>query len=367
MSQYRFRRLRSLIGWLSLIGGIVVGLLGLAAFAVPGFWAADNMSFFQRQFLAAGLAGLLGGLLGLTVPHRRPGLYKACLLLHAVLFTVLAGSTAWKTVEFNRPVAASGPGATSLRIVATNLEFLFLENRSLTDFLATTKADVMVFEETSWWLQKRHWQTLGRPVGAAGKPPFPEHLFVGPLGDISIYSRFPILEQKSIVVENEPGQPRQDLREIVILKLDVDGRPVNLVAVHPSSPRSEVQWINRQTYLKRLEAVIEELQSQAEAETIVIGDWNLSPWSVHFSRLFDRLNLHTAFADGFPQTTRFFFDYSLHWILGAVVDHVAITSGLRFADVRLGPDIGSDHLPLMADIILPGGGTGKAANQATDP
>lgn len=355
MHHTRFRRLRSLIGWLGLTGGVIVCLLGLAAFAAPGFWAADNMSFFLRQFLAAGLAGLLGGLLGLTVPHRRPVLYKSFLGLYALLFAVLAGATVWRTVEHTRSVAAASPGETSLRIVATNLERLFLETPTLTGFLKKAEPDIMVFEETSWWLQERHWKNLGRPIGAVGEPPFPEHLFVGPLGDISVYSRFPILESKSIIVEQKPGQPRQDIREILVLKLDVDGRPVNLVAVHPSSPRSEAQWIRRQTYLERLEAVLKDLQSQSDTETIVIGDWNLSPWSAYFSNLFGRLNLHTAFAGGYPQTTRFFFDYRLHWVLGAVVDHVAVTPGLRFARVRLGPDIGSDHLPLMADIVLPGG------------
>jgi endonuclease/exonuclease/phosphatase (EEP) superfamily protein YafD len=362
MFEYRFRRLRSLIGWLSLTGGVTVCLLGLAAFMAPGFWAADNMSFFLRQFLAAGLAGLLGGLLGLTVPHRRPGLYKTSLVLHALLFAMLAGSTVWRTVEHTRPLTAARPGETSLRVVATNLETLFLENRILTDFLTKSEADVMVFEETGWWLQKRHWKALGLPIGAAGKPPFPDHFFVGSLGDISVYSRFPILESKSIVVEDRPGQPRQDIREILVLKLDIDGRTVNLVAVHPSSPRTEVQWIRRQTYLERLEAVLRDLQAQSATETIVIGDWNLSPWSAYFSNLFGKLNLGTAFPDGFPQTTRFFFDYRLHWILGAVVDHVAITPGLRFSDVKLGPDIGSDHLPLMADIVLPGVAKMKSAN-----
>ncbi len=362
MFEYRFRRLRSLIGWLALTGGIIVCLLGLAAYAAPGFWAADNMSFFLRQFLTAGLAALLGGLLGLTVPHRRPRLYKTALTLHTVLLAVLAGSTVWRTVEHTQPVTAPRPGETSLRIVSSNLERLFLETPDLTGFLRQTAADIMVFQETAWWLQKHHWQKLGRPIGAAGKPPFPEHLFVGSLGDISVYSRFPILESKSIVVENEPGQPRQDIREILVLKLDIDGRTVNLVAVHPSSPRSEAQWILRQTYLERLEAVLGDLRTQSDSDTIVIGDWNLSPWSTYFSNLLDQLNLHTAFADGYPQTTRFFFDYRLHWILGAVVDHVAITPGLRFEDVQLGPDIGSDHLPLMADIILRRSKTGKAAN-----
>lgn len=351
-----FRRLRSLIGWAGLSGGALVCLLGLAAFVAPGFWAADNMSFFLRQFLAAGVAGLAGGLLGLTVIHRRPRLYKTLLFSHLGLLLLLASLTVWKTVEFTRPQVSPTSADSTFRIVAINLERLFLEDPTLTDFLHNSEADILVFEETAWWLQRRYWQRLGLAVGAAGKPPFPEHMYIGPLGDIAVYSRYPILEHRTVLVESAEGQPRQDMHEIPVLTLDVDGRRVNLVALHPASPRTEVRWKNRQAYLSQLDGIIDELQSQPASETIIIGDWNLSPWSVYFGQLLERFDLHTAFPDSLPQTTRFFFDYRLHWILGAIVDHVALSSGLRFADVQLGPDIGSDHLPLIADVVIPAQG-----------
>ncbi len=49
----------SLIGWCGSLGAIAVSVLGLLAFLAPDVWLADNMSFFLRQFLAAGLAGVL--------------------------------------------------------------------------------------------------------------------------------------------------------------------------------------------------------------------------------------------------------------------------------------------------------------------
>lgn len=353
MLSNRFRRLRSLIGWLGLLGGTAACLLGLSAFLAPDYWPADNMSFFLRQFLAGGAGGLIGGLVGLTVIHRRPHLYKALAAFQFALLLLLCGFTVWRTVEYAQPATASVSGEKTVRIISTNLERLFLEDPKLVSFLKKADPDVMVFAETAWWLQKRYWQRLGTPIGAAGKAPFPEHMFVGALGDLSVYSKYPIIAQKTVVVESAEGMPRHDLHEIVVLTLDIEGRHVNVVAVHPASPRSETRWTNRQGYLKKLDEVVGKLQRSSDSETVVIGDWNLSPWSSHFGRFLESQNLHTAFPASIPQTTRFFFDYRLHWILGAVVDHVALSEGLHFKDVDLGPDIGSDHLPLIADIALP--------------
>ena len=346
MLSNRFRRLRSLIGWLGLLGGVVACLLGLSAFVAPDYWPADNMSFFLRQFIA-------GGLIGLTVIHRRPGLFKLVALAQFSLLLVLLGLTVWKTVEFTAPFSAEASNGKPVRIVSANLERLFLEDPKLVGFLGKVEADILVFPETAWWLQKLYWQRLGMPAGAAGKGPYPQNMYVGSLGDISVYSRYPIVEQKTVVVESAEGAPRQDLREILVTTLDIDGQRVNLVAVHPASPRSETRWMNRQGYLEKLDEVVGQVQRDSAAKTIVIGDWNLSPWSFYFGDFLKRRKLHTAFPEGIPQTTRFFFDFRLHWILGAVVDHVALSEGLQFKDVVLGPDIGSDHLPLIADILLP--------------
>ena len=348
-TSYRFRQIRSLIGWSGCLGGIAVCGLGLSAFVAPNVWFADNMSFFIRQFLAAGFTGLMATAIGFSVPHRAPRLYRTTASLLLVCFLLLSGLTAWRTFQFTAPIAESA-SATSIRIVSINLEQLYLKDETLTRYLESVRPDVLVFQETGWWWQRKR---LSEQDIHGGTSPLPEYLYAGELGNVVVYSKFPIAAAKTIVLQGTSNRGRYGLKEIVTVSLSVSGRIVDLIAIHPTSPRSERRWLARQSYLDTLAEVTEATGTGPNARTIVIGDWNLSPWSAHFAAFFDRLGMKTAFPDGVPQTTRFFFDYRLHWLLGAVVDHVAISPSLSFADVRLGPNIGSDHLPLQVDVLFP--------------
>ena len=87
--------------------------------------------------------------------------------------------------------------------------------------------------------------------------------------------------------------------------------------------------------------------------TLVIGDWNMSPWSGRFAGFLEEHGLHAAFPGGIPGTTRFFHDYRLRRFLGAVVDNVAASNDVFIETVALGPDTGSDHVALIVDLRLP--------------
>jgi len=348
-------RWTSLVGWMGIAGGIAVCLLSISAFIAPGYWFTDNMSFFLRQFFGAGLCGFLAGASGLTVAHRQPRLYGKAVLVLAVLLITVFGLMAAR-VDAITSSTANSPTTTSssIRVVSINLERLFLVDETLSAFLQQTKPDVLVLEETGWGWQRHRWQ---RRIGAtpiAGHGALPEHLFAGRLGDLVVFSRFPISASETIdVIGNAETHDEAD-REILSLTLDVDGAALKLLALHPASPRTRPRWMDRQAYLATLNSQIQKSNSTEDrAEpTLVIGDWNLSPWSGHFLKMLTDNNLRTAFPGGIPQTTRFFFDYRLHWLLGAVVDHFAVTPDIEIQKVELGPDIGSDHLPLIVDVAI---------------
>ena len=44
---------------------------------------------------------------------------------------------------------------------------------------------------------------------------------------------------------------------------------------------------------------------------------------------------------------------ALYWILGSPVDQFAVSDDIKVLNVSTGPDIGSDHLPLIIEIELP--------------
>lgn len=349
-----FKSLLSFLGWCGSLGALGVSLMGLTAFFAPDYWLADNMSFFLRQFLAAGAAGCVGGAIGFLVHHRFPLIYRLVWGLALVALVALAGLTGARTLANTKPAGPLAAGDRPIKVVSINIEHLFLGDQVLKTFLEQEKPDVVVLQEVLWWLQERRWERLGLTVGGAGENGFPEHLKVGDLGGLAVYSRFPILKAEEKVIRGElpaGANVYYDAdRELLSLTLDTGKAPLHLVVIHPDSPRTEARWLNKRSYFDEVDAILDTLKAENGDNILAVGDWNSAPWSARFQETLERNGLKTAYPDGWPQTTRFFFDYRLHWILGAPVDQFAVSRDMQVVDVSLGPDIGSDHLPLILEL-----------------
>lgn len=344
------RRLLSLLGWTSLAAGLGFALLGLSAFALPEYWLSDNMSFFLYQLLTgAGLAGLVSATILPWLAHRK-GLYRAAIALLVTVFVIVAGLTVARTLAVSNPVAGLDGDQHAIRFASINLERLYLGDDRLMGYLQRLDADVLVFQETAWWLQRHRSARHGLPDGLAGVGPYPDHYLIGELGNLAVFSAYPFQKIEYIRV---PGTPAGDLfaeREILALELATPRGPLQVVAVHPASPRTRQSWGDRQRYLGTLEETVARRKTRASGPVLVIGDWNTAPWSGHFAGLLDEAGLKSGFPGNVPQATRFFFDYRLRWVLGAPVDHVAVTPDLAIVDMHLGPDVGTDHRPLVVDL-----------------
>ncbi|MES0880699.1 endonuclease/exonuclease/phosphatase family protein [Roseibium sp. SCP14] len=349
--------LYSFVCWCGCFGALLAGILGLSAFVAPDYWFTDNMSFFLRQFLAGALAGCIAGASGLWIRHRLPFLYKMVFGLAVIVLLTLAGMTGARTLANTAPVAASSDEARPIKVVSINIEHLFLGDKVLQKFLASENPDIIVVQEALWWLQERRWQRLKKDEDRSSLYSFPEHRIVGRLGGLVVFSRFPVLEETSITINAEFPDGAHVYydpdRELLSLTLDTGESPLRLLSVHPDSPRTRTRWFAKRRYMDEIDATLQKIRSEDPGQTLVIGDWNSAPWSGRFQRTLSENNLKTAYPDGWPQTTRFFFDYRLHWILGAPVDQFAISNDIRVGNVTLGPDFGSDHLPLIVEINLP--------------
>lgn len=351
-----FLRLVSLICWCCCLGALAAGMLGLAAFVGPDYWLSDNMSFFLMQYLAAGLAGCVVGLLGMFLRHHFVLLYRTLWSLGFIALVTLAGLTGSRTLAHTRDPAPVTAEQQKIKVVSINIEHLFLGDRVLQEFLEKEKPDILVLQETLWGLQQRRWEKLGEPTGSRGVHGFPEYLEVGDLGGVVVYSRFPVLGRDSHLVQGvlpHGSSVYYDAdREILSLTLDTGETPLHLLAIHPDSPRNHDRWIGKRAYMDEVDKVVGELQARNAENILAIGDWNSSPWSGRFQQTLERYALGTAYPDGWPQNTRFFFDYRLRWILGAPVDQFTLSEDVHVASVALGPDIGSDHVPLIVEIGL---------------
>ena len=101
-------------------------------------------------------------------------------------------------------------------------------------------------------------------------------------------------------------------------------------------------------YTRARNAQLEEIAEHVrrlEGPVILAGDFNLTPWSPLFSKLLKETGLKNG-ADGF----------GLQWTwpaffppMGIPIDHFLHNNLVRVSSFRNGPDIGSDHLPLIIE------------------
>jgi len=128
-------------------------------------------------------------------------------------------------------------------------------------------------------------------------------------------------------------------RAVLRYQILAGGRTIQIVAGHPVSPGEPAGMRDRNRLLATLGDGLD-----TGAPFLVMGDFNASPWSRVFGST-------PGMRAGDPRLESTFPTPAL-W-LGAPIDHIKFGGGLALTDYRVGPDIGSDHLPLFATFALP--------------
>ncbi|WP_373251606.1 endonuclease/exonuclease/phosphatase family protein [Brevundimonas sp.] len=138
-----------------------------------------------------------------------------------------------------------------------------------------------------------------------------------------VFSRRPISARTTGAVV-EGGYP--------LTVVDVEG--VRIIALHPPVAVTPRRLAGRN-------AMLRSAREAATGQSIVIGDMNATPWSRQLRlTASDLVRVSTG-----PGSTWF----SSLPVLGLPIDQIFATPGLQ-ASARVGPGIGSDHLPLLVSI-----------------
>jgi len=165
-----------------------------------------------------------------------------------------------------------------------------------------------------------HYQTTG--VGGRG---------------ITFWTRLPMKDVSvlPIGVRQEPA---------IQATLEVQGREIRVFAVHTTWPMAPAS-------ARRRNQQLELLAERARAVTlplVVMGDMNITPFSPHFQQLLADSGLHSA-AEGFGWQTSW---PSFLPAAGIQIDHALVNSRVAVEHFTRGTPTGSDHLPIVADLVL---------------
>ena len=85
---------------------------------------------------------------------------------------------------------------------------------------------------------------------------------------------------------------------------------------------------------------------------IILGDLNVSMWSPFYRSMIQTSGLRNA-----RQGRGILPTHSIvapqFAALSAPIDHCLVTRDIQVEDFQLGPAIGSDHLPIIAELLIP--------------
>lgn len=311
--------------------GLLAGLGTIAGFLGNQSWLLELTTHFRLQYAVA-LLGLAVAVVSLPRPastaqqawlrHRGPALVYAALAL--VNLAVLA------------PYLAPGPPAAPattipFRVVTLNVHTANTRHDLVTSFLYAASPDVIVLSEVDdRWLTQLASLTNTWP-----------HTLAAPRDDnfgIALFSRWPLTDAR-VACFGEAELPT------IEAEISLHGRSVHLVGTHPLPPSNAENAARRD---EQLTAIARQLATRT-GPRLLLGDLNATPWSPVFRRLLQQSGLvDTLPGRGYQPTWPA--DFFLFWI---PLDHCLISPDLTVRDRRVGPRVGSDHLPLIVELALP--------------
>ena len=119
--------------------------------------------------------------------------------------------------------------------------------------------------------------------------------------------------------------------------ITMENKKYSIIATHPSPPISQRTFRNRN---KQLMNIVND-RSKFSENLIIIGDFNTSSFSNHFTSLLQGDLKDSRLGFGLLQTWPADFE-----VLQTTIDHCLVSSNLNVLERTKGEYIGSDHLPI---------------------
>jgi len=330
----RARKSRVLALIVAVYGLSLLAVWGLLHFGGDRWWPATIMLFAPRWIYA-----FPWPVLAVFAAIKSPRLLWALAGLALVIWFPIMGFQ----LHWGSP--ASGPSA--LRVVSFNIEGMAVDQKRLMVFLDRVKPDVVVLQE---------YPHPGTPGDV--DLPWPADWHVVHHDEYLLASRFPVVSWEPF---HRPGA-----RDFVGVAhtLDRNGQKLRVVNLHLMTPREGLEAaLHFKTVMSpsRTGKLIEIILLRAaesrivsawawrsDLPTIVAGDFNMPCDSTIFRRDW------TGSSDAFSQSGFGFGSTKItvmhDWKYGARIDHVLFDSNWTARRCWVGPDLGSDHLPLVAEL-----------------
>ena len=311
MSRRRRRReAHALAGRLIGVAAVLLLVLTLAGEAASWHWA---LALFEHFAVQGALVALVLLVPWWVVRPRRPlvlGVLLACLVLHGARVAPLFGA---------HPPVPDGP---RLRVLAFNSWVHNPATTTLWEYVTAVDADVTVFSETS-------------PELLADADALEASHDIAQVGEFLVLLRRGLEAQ----VVRPPA-----VHHGVVVSVVHDGRPLTLVGVHAWPAFDEAEMGRTFTDLERVCA-------GSAAPVVVVGDLNATPWSHRVRGFLARTGLRDSSVGHGVQASFPFWPPVVGIPFRLPIDHGLHAPELACARRELGPALGSNHRPLVLELV----------------
>lgn len=297
----------------ALVTIVVIGLAATASAAAVPIWPLE---LFEHLRVQAAVLGILLTAIAFALRLAVADAGAIATLIHVCSLLPAAPMTQMPT------------HGTRVRVLVLNVlktSSSFAEVRRLID---DTDPDVIGLVEVD-----QRWNDALAPslVEYGGRLEAPRDNFSG----MALYARGPVTG----AVEG-PGVDRPS----IVAQVTIGPATFSVIVAHPLPPITSAWSAMHDDELGRLAERARDL-----SRVLLIGDFNVTPWSRSFRDLLAVSGLCDS-RDGFGlQAT---FPTSPAW-LRIPIDHVLHTCSFGVTARRVERDVGSDHLPVVVDLVIP--------------
>ena len=224
-------------------------------------------------------------------------------------------------------VGANGP---ALRVMGSNLLASNTQHEKHIKYINEIEPDVIIFVEyTNAWATALLSSLTGYPYTVS----MPRESSSG----IAIFSKYPFNSENSMVLANA-------IRPSIEVVLSVENSELTIIGTHPPPPISQPRYMERNNQLQGLANVAKEIATPL----VVLGDFNITPWSHHFREFLETGKLHDG-RRGFgilPTWPSGFFPLQIP------IDHVVVNDQVQIVAMETSRGLSSDHRSIWADLRL---------------
>ena len=288
------------------------------------WWVADLFNHFAVYYVV-GCACVLA----LALILRRRGVALVMLVLLSLhVYTI------FPALPFNVPNMYK-PAYTPLNLAQVNILHKNRDKDKALAFIRSCNADIMIIQELDPW-----WDKLLRssdiPFNVVVAHPIDHSFGIALLANKSLDQSDRIRIEDAHVLLEADGFGRPTVEATIIF----EGQPIKLLSIHPPPPMNAAYTWQRNT-------ILQQAKDWANRQTdphIIVGDLNTTPWSPAFSILTADRKLRNSL-DGRGNQGTWPTGLPIPWKLP--IDHCLTSKGLVCLDRTIGPETGSDHLPVL--------------------